>query len=738
VIWVSKPQKIILGSLIGLLVFTGFAWKIVAPRVLTGVQERLLAQVNSAINGRIEMETVDFSVLGAAVLKKVVLLDPNGGKIAASDEIAIRYKFSDVLAGRFGVDSISKITAEQLTLKLEIDQAGNWSLQKIIKPQPERKTEFRGSIVVNAATVAVTTPNWRRDFTDIVGELDYANSPTIVVDVKGKMGASSIAASGHWVPDQNTQLALKIDAIDLAEVQSLLPVATGAPQLTAGTLKNIQGTVAQTKDSVQMNGEGTLAGLAMNFQGLAVTDGNAKLKLQGKKVTLQDASMTVDGNKVTVTGAVDFTPNSPVLALQAVGPAVNLTNLPGLGVAVHGTAAIQAEISGTITKPLVNGSFQLPSGQYDEIAIAEAEGSFSYAGDAMILNQAAFKAMGGAFGLSGTVAVKPVRVNLKVTGQNVDGSMLTNKGLTGRMDFNAAVTGASGSDDLTANGTFTIGSGSVGEYTIANAAGSFRKQGRRLDLSNVGVTLSGQRLSVNGMVTLAANGASPQINLQIASSGMNTTVFNPNSALRGNIAFQTTLTGTSDNNQARGNFQIASGTLGELAFSGASGGFSYAGGVLTLVGGRAQCLGGVITLNGTVVPKTMEYHQQVNGQNIDAAQLTDRDVQGRAEFAATISGVGDWDKANGDGNFKMNSGSVKGISFNGLTGNFAKRGRQTEFRNLKFNMLGGLATGTGETEGEYVHLVITPNAVANTALSILTGRSLQPQDLRIRFRGPNG
>ncbi|NMC32138.1 MAG: hypothetical protein GYA36_06725 [Veillonellaceae bacterium] len=734
----SKPQKIIMGSLIGLLVFMGFAWKIVAPRVLTGVQERLLAQVNSAINGRIELETVDFSLLGAAVLKKVVLFDPNGGKIAASDEIGIRYKFSDVLAGRFGVDSISKITAEKLTLKLEIDQAGNWSLQKIIKPQPERKAEFRGSIAVNAATVAVTTPNWRRDFTDIGGELDYADLPTIVVDVKGKMGASSIAASGQWVPDQNTRLALKIDAIDLAEVQSLLPIAAGAPQLTGGTLKNIQGTVAQTKDSVQMNGEGTLAGLAMNFQGLAVTDGNAKLTLQGKKVALQDASMSVDGNKVTVTGAVDFMPNSPVLALRAIASAVNLANLSDFATAVNGTAAVQAEISGTIANPQVNGSFQLPSGQYDETAIAEAAGSFSYAGDAMILNQAVFKAMGGTFGLSGTVAVKPVRVNLQVTGQNVDGSILTNKGLTGRMDFNAAVTGKGGTDALTANGTFTIGSGGVGEYTIANAAGSFRKQGRRLDLSNVGVTLSGQRLSVNGVVTLADNGAPPQINLQIASSGMNTTVFNPNSALRGNIAFQTTVTGTPDNNQARGNFQIASGTLGELAFSGASGSFSYAGGVLTLLGGRAQCLGGVITLNGTVVPKTMEYHQQVNGQNIDAAQLTDRDVQGRAEFAATISGVGDWDKANGDGNFKMNSGSVKGISFNGLTGNFAKRGRQTEFRNLKFNMLGGLATGTGETEGEYVHLVITPNAVANTALSILTGRSLQPQDLRIRFRGPNG
>jgi hypothetical protein len=291
---------------------------------------------------------------------------------------------------------------------------------------------------------------------------------------------------------------------------------------------------------------------------------------------------------------------------------------------------------------------------------------------------------------------------------------------------------------MTAAGNFSIPAGKISDYDITNAAGGFRKQGTRLDLSNVGVTLSGQRLSVGGSVTLAAAGGAPQINLTVSSSGLNANVFNPNSALKGSIAFQATLTGTPEKNQARGNFQIASGALGELAFSGASGGFSYGDGLLTLSGGRAQCLGGTITLNGTVAPKTMEYRQQVTGQNIDAAQLTDRDVQGRADFTASISGTGDWDKANGDGNFKMNSGSVKGISFNSLTGNFSKRGRQTEFTNLKFNMLGGLASGTGATEGEFVHLIITPNAAANTALSILTGKMLQPQDLRIRFRGPNG
>ena len=734
----TKMQKIFLGSLIVAVLVAGLAWKAVAPRVLAGVQGILLSQVNSSINGRIEMESVDFSVLGAAVMKKVNLFDQRGVLIATSDEIGISYKFSDLLGGRFGIDSIKKISVAKANAKLSIDKDGKWSFQDIIKPRTERKAEYLGSIEVKDVAVSVTTPNWKRDFTEISGELDYAAFPTIAVELKGKMGKSSITAKGSWIPEGKTQLALKIDTIALAETQALLPAGATAAKLTAGALNDIQGTVIQEKDGVQMTGDGTLTGLAMNLQGMELKEGNAKLKLQGKRVLLQDASVVAAGNKMTVGGAIDFTSSSPTLAMQVASSALNLAAFFGPTPAISGTASFQADISGTIEKPLAKGAFKLPSGQVDTTSITDAEGVFNYAGDAMILDNTSFKAMGGTIALSGTVAPKTSQINLKVSGKSVDGAILTSKGIDGRVDFTATVTGESNADSMAASGTFSIGSGMIGDYAIANASGGFRKQGRRVDLSNVGVVLSGQRLAVNGAVTLAANGASPQLNLQISSSGMNTTVFNPNSALRGNIVFQATLSGTPENSQARGNFQMASGALGDLAFSGASGGFSYVGGLLTLVGGRAQCLGGIVTLNGTVIPKTMEYHQQVNGQNIDAAQLTDRDVQGRADFAAKISGVGDWDKASADGDFKMGSGNVKGIPFNGLTGNFIKRGRQTEFRNLKFNMLGGLASGTGETEGEYVHLVITPNAAANTVLNILNGKTLQPQDLRIRFRGPNG
>ena len=156
----KKSHKMILAGLAALLVITGIAWKLAAPRVLAGVQDLLLKQVNSSINGRLEIGSLDFSVLGSAVLKQVVLYDKAGSRIASGGQINVSYQFDDLLGGRFGLDSVKKISIEKADLKLAIDKNGRWSLQELVKPQKEQPAVFRGIIAVQEVTVEVTTPEW--------------------------------------------------------------------------------------------------------------------------------------------------------------------------------------------------------------------------------------------------------------------------------------------------------------------------------------------------------------------------------------------------------------------------------------------------------------------------------------------------------------------------------------------------------------------------------------------------
>ena len=131
----KKAHKMILAGLAALLILTGIAWKLAAPRVLAGVQDLLLKQVNSSINGRLEIGSLDFSVLGSAVLKQVVLYDKAGARIATGGQISVSYQFNDLLGGRFGLDNVRKISVDKGSLQLMIDKSGRWSLQELVKPQ---------------------------------------------------------------------------------------------------------------------------------------------------------------------------------------------------------------------------------------------------------------------------------------------------------------------------------------------------------------------------------------------------------------------------------------------------------------------------------------------------------------------------------------------------------------------------------------------------------------------------
>ena len=78
----------------------------------------------------------------------------------------------------------------------------------------------------------------------------------------------------------------------------------------------------------------------------------------------------------------------------------------------------------------------------------------------------------------------------------------------------------------------------------------------------------------------------------------------------------------------------------------------------------------------------------MSGQNLDSSQLSDKDITGRLNFSATVQGQGAWENANADGTFDMGAGSVSGISFDALSGNFAKRGANTRYFNITAKIAG--------------------------------------------------
>jgi hypothetical protein len=175
--------------------------------------------------------------------------------------------------------------------------------------------------------------------------------------------------------------------------------------------------------------------------------------------------------------------------------------------------------------------------------------------------------------------------------------------------------------------------------------------------------------------------------VEVTADKIDPTAYSPNIPLKGVLTTKFVLTGTTDIPTAKGLFQIPVGSLNELAFTDATGDFSYSGSILSLSNVRMNAFGGSLSTSGPLQLDTLRYTQTISGQNIDSAQLSEKDIQGRINFTAEAQGQGA-QSSNADGTFQMGSGSMSGVAFEALTGTFAKRGGNTRYYNLRVTIAG--------------------------------------------------
>ena len=245
----------------------------------------------------------------------------------------------------------------------------------------------------------------------------------------------------------------------------------------------------------------------------------------------------------------------------------------------------------------------------------------------------------------------------------------------------------------------TPGGAFRGKVFASNATISVSTPDSRYQFKNVAGTLDFAKYpeigldlkTKDGTSLLAVKGAwnfSGGGNIMVTAEGVDPATYATSVRIKGATSFQATLAGTTANPSAKGSFKIPTGTLGDMAFSNASGDFTFANSTLSLTNTQLHAFGGSIQTHGPLYPDTLRYVQKLSGQNLDSSLLSDKDIQGRLVFSADVQGQGSWENANADGTFEMGAGSVSGIAFDALSGNFAKRGANTRYFNLTAKIAG--------------------------------------------------
>lgn len=301
--------------------------------------------------------------------------------------------------------------------------------------------------------------------------------------------------------------------------------------------------------------------------------------------------------------------------------------------------------------------------------------------------------------------------------------------LTGGTAKNVAVTVSqkAGKLSLTADGAVEKLAATVAGYALSEGAGKVSMTDGKVALKEAAVLVNGQKVTAGGTVTPADAGLA--LDLDLASAAFDPGAFGT-TPLKGQLAFQAKVAGTTANPTTRGTFTINQGSFGAVAFTNGRGSFAYSGGTLTLTDTHANAWDGALAIQGNVVPATQQYNMTANGRGVDAGLLSEKDIRGRTDFDARLQGKG----ASGgyaEGSFKMGEGSFSGIPFLSMTGDFVKQGEQMNFRNVIVNTVGGSFSAEGLTEGAIVRLrrtsgdtVSTPREALEKAVTDKVGESL--------------
>lgn len=267
-------------------------------------------------------------------------------------------------------------------------------------------------------------------------------------------------------------------------------------------------------------------------------------------------------------------------------------------------------------------------------------------------------------------------------------------------NISVTVTRKAGKFSLAGSGAVEkLAAGAAG-YAITEGTGKITLADGKIGVNEAAMLVNGQKVTMSGSVAAADAGLTLGLDLSAASFDPAALAATP---LQGPLSFQARLEGTPAAPVARGTFAIPQGSFGAISFANGSGNFVYGGGTLTLTDTKAIAWDGSLAIQGDIVPASQQYRLTANGRGVDSALLTEKDIRGRVDFDASLSGQG----ASGGyaaGNFRMGEGSFSGIPFLAMTGDFVKQGDNTRFHNIVVRTVTGSFSAEGLTEGAVVRL----------------------------------
>jgi hypothetical protein len=518
----TPKQKKWIGAGVVALIIAGSGWNLLLGKASAIAQDKILAQANESINGKITVGRMDVSFLGTIHANQVAIYDERGNLMGKTAKVKVDFSLSDLLAGKVDLQALKSVTVENPDIIVS-QQDGKWNWEGLLKPKPEEPFTFRGQIVVKDGSLSLDSPE-NRKLEAIEGKVNFAGYPSFAVDFTSKKGSVPLSVKGAWSFSGDGAMDIKAEKAPLTDLP-LDVLAQADVKINGGSIDSLVLHVAKQTGGYTFGGEGTISDMAATAAGYNISQGLGKFKFENNSLTIQSASLQLNGQTLSVDGAVTISDNI-ALNLNIAATAFDLSVLAGPS--FQGPITFQANIQGTPSTPQAQGQFSIPHGAVGALTFSAASGNFTYSGGSLTLNNTQATTWDGTLFVNGTVLPVSQQYNLAVTGSGIDSALLTDKDIHGRVGFNAAVSGQ-GSSGMAASGSFSMGEGEFCGVPFISMTGDFTKQGEQMNFSNIVVrTIAG---------AFAASGFSEGsvIKLQKSDALINNSIPNVNDTINNTI-----------------------------------------------------------------------------------------------------------------------------------------------------------------------------------------------------------
>ena len=357
------------------------------PIAQTYVAPMVKEQVNTAINGSVDYDSLRINWNGDIILTDVVIRDTEGHLVGTAPEIAVGVKLSSlpglINGNRSGADAISSVSVERPDLHIWQLADGSWSVTKLIKPSdPNEKKSFEGDINVDEGTVALRMQDGTRHVVNnLNGSVALDTNSLSKGAFTGSLDGSAVQINGSVDMNDftNFEFYAQSDSVDVSGLMNFVPLGNDI-SVKKGTLQDLHVNVKCEDGKYIMSGNVKFKGLEGTYKRgntiYTITDGNGRIMLNHNQIVIAQSSWRVNDQVAKVNGLITLGDNEEYLNLNVVADKVDVATLTDSG--ITGTVGGRAHIGGTTVSPYVSATVASSGLSYGDYHVDRAQGDIVY------------------------------------------------------------------------------------------------------------------------------------------------------------------------------------------------------------------------------------------------------------------------------------------------------------------------------------------------------------------------